>query len=296
MNSTKAIFGVFFCIFLLFLKLPALQAQNSFARGEELFMQNRPQEALRYLEAAVAEDPAHVQAFLYLGIVYLQMNRIDDAIAIYTRILPRGGIETARIAFNLGNAYFMRGDPVLARRYFTMAIEANPSFASAYLNRANTLIRTGDLAEAIIDYETYLSLQPASPQREQVTRLIAFIREEFVAEEQRRAVAAAAVRAAEEAARQEVERAAAAVRAAEEAARQEVERAAAAAIVEAERQEALARAEAERVEAAAIAEAERRRLLLLAVSESIQAAVGGTTGLSVGSEQVQDFESEFELE
>jgi len=259
-------------------------------------MQNRPQEALRYLEAAVSEDPLHVLASLYLGIVYLQINRVDDAIALYSRILPRGGIETARIAFNLGNAHFIKGDPVLARQYFTRSIEANPAFASAYLNRANTLIRTGDLAEAIVDYETYLSLSPASPQREQVTRLIAFIREEFVAEEQRRIIAEELARAEAERlealARAEAERIEALARAeverAEAAARAEAERLA----VEAERAAAAARAEAERV----AVEAERRRLLLLAVSESIQAAVEGTTGLSVGGEQVQDFESEFELE
>ena len=289
MNRIKAVFVGFFWVFLLFLEVPVLSAQTSFIRGEELFLQNRPQEALRYLEAAVAEDPAHVQAFLYLGIVYLQMNRLDDAIATYTRILPRGGTETARIAFNLGNAHFVRGDADLARQYFTRAIEANPLFASAYLNRANTFIRTGDLAEAITDYQTYLSLQPNSAQREQVMQLIAFIQEEFVAEEQRRILA-------EEAARVEAERQAALARAEAERleaeARAEAERIAEAARVEAERIAEAIRVEAERV----AAEAERRRLLLLAVSESIQAAVETTMGLSVGGEQVQDFESEFELE
>jgi len=176
-----------------------LFAQTSFARGEELFMQNRPQEALRYLEAAVSEDPAHVQASLYLGIVFLQMNRLEDAIQTYAQILPRGGTETARIAFNLGNAHFMQGDAARARQYFSRAIEANPAFAPAYLNRANALMRSGDLPEAVRDYEAYLALAPASPQRDQVTRLIAFIRNEFVAEEQRRIIA-------EEAALAEAER------------------------------------------------------------------------------------------
>jgi len=270
-------------------------------------MQNRPQEALRYLEAAVDEDPLHVQAFLYLGMVYLQINRLDDAIAVYTRILPRGGAETARIAFNLGNAHFARGDAETARQYFTRAIEANPSFASAYLNRANMQVRTGDLAAAVTDYQRYLSLMPASPQREQIQRLIAFIHEEFAAEEQRRIIA-------EEAERLEAERLAAAAIAAEEAAREEAQRLEAVAREEAQRLEALARAEAQRLEELAIAEAaaaraeaerrevlareeaERRRQLLQEISESIQAAVGGTAGLSVGGEQVQDFDTEFELE
>ena len=222
---------VFFC-------LPGLPADNSFARGEELFMQNKPQEALKYLESAVSEDPAHVQAFIYLGIVFQQIKRLDDAIATYQKILPKGGDETARIACNLGNAYFTKGDFALARRYFTQAIEADPKYSPAYLNRANALVKIGELKNAITDYEFYLSLEPRSRQREQVQRLIAFIREEFAAAERRRLMA-------------------------EEAAR---------------------------------AEAERRRRLLEEVTESLQAAAEDSRGLSAGSEDVQDYDSEFELE
>jgi len=201
-------------------------------------MQNKPQEAVRYLESAVSEDPAHVQASLYLGIAYLQVNRVDDAISTYTRILPRGGNETARIAYNLGNAYFVKGDNALARQYYTQAIETNPLFSSAYLNRGNTLVKSGELRESLADYEAFLSLDPGSPKREQVMRLMAFIRDEFVAEERRRVMA----------------------------------------------------------EEAAKAEAERRRRLLEEVTESLQAAAEGSMGLSIGSEDVQDYDSEFELE
>lgn len=238
MNNIKTVFVGFLGILLFLPVIPAAGAQSSFVRGEELFMQNRPQDALPYLEAAVSEDPAHVQAFLYLGIIHLQLNRLDDAAAVYTRILPRAGAETARITFNLGNIYFLKGDYLRARQYFSQAIEANPSFSAAFLNRANTLTRNGDLAEAVRDYETYISLEPGSPQRGQVLRLISFIRDEFAAEEQRRIVA-------------------------EETAR---------------------------------AEAERRRRLLEEVTGSLQAAVEGTKALSAGTENAQDFDSEFELE
>jgi len=201
-------------------------------------MQNKPQEALRFLESAVSEDPAHVQAHLYLGIVYLQINRVDDAIALYGKILPNGGIETARIAYNLGNAYYVKGDSALARQYYTRAIEADPEYASAYLNRANALVKSGQLKDALPDYEVYLSLEPGSPKREQVVRLIAFIQDEFAAAERRRIMA----------------------------------------------------------EEAAKAEAERRRRLLQEVTDSLQAAAEDSKGLSAGKEDVQDYDSEFELE
>ena len=263
-NSVKAVFFGF----LLFPAFgQALWAQNAFARGEELFLQNKPQEALLMLETAAADDPAHVQAFIYLGIVYQQLNRLDNAIDAYSKILPRGGNETARIAFNLGNVYFAKGETTMARNFYTQAIEADPSFASAYLNRANSLVKSGELADALVDYGEYLSLEPGSSKREQIVKLMAFIREEFSAAERRRVMAEEAVRAAE----------LARIRA-EETARAEAER---------------RRIEAE--EAARI-EAERRRRLLQEVTESLQAAAEDSRGLSAGSENVQDYANEFILE
>jgi tetratricopeptide (TPR) repeat protein len=219
-------------------------------------MQNKPQEALRHLEAAVREDPAHVQAFLYLGIAYLQVNRVDDAIAAYKQVLPRGGNETARIAFNLGNAYFTKGDQAQAHAYYTQAINSDPSFASAYLNRANSLVKTGELKAAVTDYEAFLSLAPSSPKREQVMRLLAFIRDEFAREEQLRIMEEQRLVMEEQ--RRLME---------EEAARE-----------------------------AARLETERRLRLLEEVTQSLHAAAGDSTGLSAGTENVYDYDGEFELE
>jgi tetratricopeptide (TPR) repeat protein len=174
-------------------------AQSNFNRGEELFMMNKPREALVFLENAVAEDPAHVTAFHYLGMVYQQLGRIDEAIAAYRKILPRAGKETARIAYNLGNAYYMKGNTAFAEQFYTQALEEDPVFAPAYLNRANTRVKGGALKTAVADYELYLSLEPGSPKKPEIERLIAFIREEFAAEERRKLLA-------EEAAREDAER------------------------------------------------------------------------------------------
>lgn len=173
--------------------------QSNFSRGEELFMQNKPREALVFLENTVAEDPSHVRASLYLGIAYQQLDRVDEAIAVYRRILPRGGGETARVAYNLANAYYTKGNAVFAEQFYSQAVEADPAYAPAYLNRANARVKNGSLREALPDYEMYLTLEPRSPKRPRIEQLAAFIREEFAAEERRRLLA-------EEAARAEAER------------------------------------------------------------------------------------------
>jgi tetratricopeptide (TPR) repeat protein len=212
--------------------------QSNFNKGEEFLMQNKPKEALSYLENAIAEDPTHVQAFLYLGIVYEQLDRSDEAIAAYRKILPRAGELSAYVAANLGNAYYRKGNPAQAEQFYSQAIDADSVYASAYLGRANARVKTGALRTAIVDYELYLALSPSSPQKPEIERLIAFIRGEFAAEERRKLLA-------------------------EEAAR---------------------------------AEAERKQRLLEEISASLQSAAEGTQGLSTGSEVVQGYDGDFELE
>ena len=173
--------------------------QTNFVSAQELFMQNKPREALGYLEKCVAENPADAQAFLYLGIVYEQLNRPDEAIAAYRKILGNAGTLTANVAANLGNAYFLKGNTDYAEQYYSRALDENEAYSSAYLGRANTRVRSGALGQAVLDYEVYLLLEPGSPKRSQIERLIAFIRAEFAAEERRKLLA-------EEEARAEAER------------------------------------------------------------------------------------------
>jgi tetratricopeptide (TPR) repeat protein len=165
-------------------------AQTNFSRGEELLMQNKPAEALAYLESTIASDPSHVLAYLYLGIVYEQLGRVDEAIATYRRILPFAGNMTANVANNLGNAFFQRGNTDEAERYYSQAIGYDSLYSRSYLGRANTRIKAGNLQNAITDYEQYLTLEPNSVQRSNIEQLISLIRREAAAEETRRLMAA----------------------------------------------------------------------------------------------------------
>ncbi|GHT72907.1 hypothetical protein FACS1894124_0360 [Spirochaetia bacterium] len=208
-------FGLVFII-LAFLPLSGF-AQNSFARGEELFMQNRPKDALPVLEEAALEDPANLKTFLYLATVYLQLDRPDDAIAVYLKILPRGGNETPRIAYNIGNAYFGKGNAAMAVKYYTEAIIADPSYASAYLNRANVRLRGGEMKDAVADYQYYLTLEPRSAKRPQVEGLLAFIAEEAASAERARILAEAQAKAEAERKQRLLEEVSASLQAASEA-------------------------------------------------------------------------------
>ncbi|MDR2182035.1 MAG: tetratricopeptide repeat protein [Treponema sp.] len=192
-SGTKAKF--FFAVLTAALSAPVFAQSSDFERGRALFIENRSDEALGFFERAFTADPAHAEAALYLGMVYEQLGRLDEAIAVYRAILPRGGSESARIAYNLGNAYFRKGTASFAEQYYTQAIRFNGSYASAYLNRANARIKTGALKDAVADYERFLALEPSSSQRPQIEKLIGLIRDQEAAEAMRRLMAEEAARA-----------------------------------------------------------------------------------------------------
>jgi len=166
-----------------------------FTRGEELFMRNKPNEALPYLEKAFVANQSYLEGALYLAMCYEQLGKLDEAAAIYRKILPVDGDKAALAACNLGNIYFKKGSNAFAEQFYTQAIRSDPVYASAWLNRANLRVKTGALRDALQDYDKYLSLEPASPKRPQIEKLVSLIREEFAAEEIRRLMAEEAARA-----------------------------------------------------------------------------------------------------
>jgi tetratricopeptide (TPR) repeat protein len=191
----KLIFFVTVCVILTSYSF----GEADFARGEALFMQNKPTEALAFLENAVAEDPAHIQAFLCMGIAYEQLGKLNEAAAVYRRILDRAGNLSACVSTNLGNVYFRMGNFDYAQQYYTRALNEDSAYSSACLGRANTRLKTGALRDAVADYESYLAMEPRSLQRSRIEQMVAFINSEFAAEERRRLLA-------EETAREERER------------------------------------------------------------------------------------------
>lgn len=163
--------------------------QDDFALGEDLFMHNKPHEAVVYFENAVAGDSAPVKALLYLGMVYEQLDRTDEAIAVYERAaqsaMDQAGDLTANVANNLGNAYFRKGSTADAELWYTRALEADQVYAPAYLGRANVHMKTGELKAAIADYEQYVQLEPRARQKADIERLVAFIKAEFAEAERK---------------------------------------------------------------------------------------------------------------
>jgi tetratricopeptide (TPR) repeat protein len=153
----------------LILNLTALQ------EGEKLFLENKPQAALPLLEQALYENPDNERLYLYLGVIYEQLNNPDKSIQVLRRGLNVASSLKDLMYFNLGNNLFRQNEYTLAEQMYSNALEVNSTFEDAYLNRANARLKLASYASARDDYIEYLRLAPNNPQREPIERLIALL-------------------------------------------------------------------------------------------------------------------------
>ncbi len=181
----------------------AAWAADLFAEGERLFMENKPRDAAALLEQAVKAPGADEKAWLYLGIAYQQIGRLDDAVAVLRKGVAVAVRYRHLFYYNMGNCYAAQGKNSFAEETYGQSIVERADYAPSYLNRANVRLKLGRVRDAAGDYRAYLALEPASPQAETIRRLLALLDGDIAAEEQS-AAEAEARRVAEEAAKQAV--------------------------------------------------------------------------------------------
>ncbi len=274
-------------IFLVVL-IPSALFSQSFTEGESLFREDKTELAIPLLQRSLIDGSSQPVVYNYLGISYMKTGQIQKALDTFLEGTTVAGTDKRSLYYNAGTAAYLIPDFEKAKEYFSFAIVADPSYAEAHLNRANTSVQLRHYTDAIDDYNKYLVLEPNSEQRVDVIRMIAALTAEIEFQKQEEIrQAAEQQRLAEEQKRIEEEQkriAAEQERIAAEQAAAEAERLAEEARRLEEEQQRLAAEQA-------AAEEARRQAILDALQE------GDVTNFSAGSEGGLDYEyEEAELE
>jgi len=175
-------------------------ATDSFNQGEQLFRADKPQEAIPALEQAVTEAGVDERAWIYLALSYQELGRYDEAVATLRRGLPQATRFKPLFYFDLANVFVLQGKNTFAVDTYGQAIDADGSYAPAFLNRATARMALKDYQNAAGDYRHFLDLAPNDPQRPQIEELLKRL-DAGVAEAQAAAAAAEAQKLADEAAK-----------------------------------------------------------------------------------------------
>lgn len=118
-------------------------------------------EARSALDALLARDPAHVEAWLHLGEVHRRAGRGGAALTAYERTLELDpGEQRARYSLALLNIGAGRADRARVELEILVSSEAanQPAFLGAHLELARLLKAAGDAAAAEARHARYLEL------------------------------------------------------------------------------------------------------------------------------------------
>ncbi len=249
-----------------------LWAQSA-REGVSLFEQNKPAEAIAFLEADIASGNPSPEEYNCLGLAYYQIGNYEKSAEAFKKGTAASGTNKKILYFNLGNSYFAMQKWQEALDAYSMACVADPAYAAPVLNRAGVDLKMDKLAEAAADYRRFLTLRPEDEQRPEIEKIIALIEAEIDARAERERLAA------EEAAR---------IKAEEERLAREKE--------EAERRELERRLEEERLAAQKRAEEEeRRRKMLEDIAGSLRDS-GDTTNMSADAEESLEYDYDSDID
>jgi tetratricopeptide (TPR) repeat protein len=168
---------LFLACVLVFFSVTAFGASELFDKGEALFVQNKPRDARPLLESALNDDPSNEKVYLYLGIIYQQLDDPQKSIDILKRGLSKATSFKDLFYYNMGNVFFSRKDFTSAEGMYTSAIDSNTNRTETYLNRANARLQLQNWNGALADYTLFLQLAPQDPQRPSIEKLIALLRQ-----------------------------------------------------------------------------------------------------------------------
>lgn len=152
----------------------------------ELFMENKPAEAAPMFETLLRQEPSNVDFYLYLATCYEQLGNINAALQTYEEGLSNTSGNKSKFYYNMGNLYQKKESYDQAVEMYDKALSADSSFSSAYLNRANVNVRQSDYSEAVADYRVFLSIEPNSPQRANIEKMISLLNNKILLAEQKR--------------------------------------------------------------------------------------------------------------
>lgn len=129
--------------------------------GNYLAESGDPGRAAALLQPLAGREGAEPDTLNALGIALARLGRLDEAIAVFERILEVDPGHAMALE-NIGNARLRRGDLAGARDALERAAAANPWSAAAHTGLGAIALRSGDRERAIGHWRRAVELDPAN--------------------------------------------------------------------------------------------------------------------------------------
>ena len=133
--------------------------------------EKNPAKAIEYLELSISADPSRMDLRFAAAQSALEAGLNEKGLEFLN------GIDDAAVKgpdgyYNIAIYYLRKSDAQGAIAYFSKAILKDPKLGDAYYWRAMSYIRDGKLAEAKIDFQKVLEVDPAGPNAEKAKKAL----------------------------------------------------------------------------------------------------------------------------
>ena len=136
------------------------KAFYNFARLYEI--KKQPEKIWEYLKKATEGDLDIPEVFFKLGQMSLQIEKYDEAVKAFERVLAMGATST-QLLFNLGNAYFMQKEYDKASRFYEQIVKNNPTDTRFTYNLAETYFNKEEYEKSLVLFKQTTALPKPPP-------------------------------------------------------------------------------------------------------------------------------------
>jgi len=129
--------------------------------GESFYRSGNTAEAYDYFKKADQLSPFNMEFKNKLGAALVALNKIDEAKNIYETIIKEDP-KIAQANCNLGYIFLLKGNPFMADLYYTKALELDPDYEQAIMNKAGLYASQKQIPKAKSVLSTFLKQHPSS--------------------------------------------------------------------------------------------------------------------------------------
>lgn len=152
-------------------------------RGISYGLMGQMDQAIADFTAALEVENGNIKLLLARSRAYYQKQLYDQAmldLAVAIKLQPENPVAHDL----MGKNHFMLGNYELAIGFFSKAIDLNPNYYNAFINRATTYYRDNKLAEAMKDVNAaYLMLPPGDSRGRALLQLKVAIEQTFASQQ-----------------------------------------------------------------------------------------------------------------
>jgi tetratricopeptide (TPR) repeat protein len=172
-------------------------AEKEFERGRKILVEERnPSGSITHFRKAIELYPSYAKAYFFLGGAYMEMGKPSEAQSAFEDALQQDsklglaylglgaslnqqgkfgaaqeplarGLELQPDAapgyYELGRSYFVTGSWEKAEAPARRAAELDPKFAAVHVLLGNIMLKKGDVAAALKEFQECLRLDPNGP-------------------------------------------------------------------------------------------------------------------------------------